>query len=359
MLEKGWLGGGNTGRNTTIIRSNYLCDESAAPLRARAQALGRPVAGAQLQRHVLPARRAHPRPRPRTTCRSCKRRVHAQPAERHRRRWLTRRAGQGFCPLLNISPRRRATRSSARRCSGAAAPPATTRSPGAMPAPPMRLRRRHHPELRGHGHPPRRDGAVAASRPPAATIARRARSASSPPATPSVVMAHGRAAPADRELSAAGAGLGAGQAGVRLRRDVERGARLLSASPTRASSSSAPASTHYISYSQRGSLHIIEHSCGAICELFPHLLAPADAAPLGRHRRRLPDARRSSARRRSRASSSTAAGAPAASRRRRAPARSSRTRSRSGEPHPLNAPFTLERFAPAPDRRAGGRRVAH
>ncbi len=30
VLEKGWLGGGNTGRNTTIIRSNYLHDESAA-----------------------------------------------------------------------------------------------------------------------------------------------------------------------------------------------------------------------------------------------------------------------------------------------------------------------------------------
>ncbi|MCR9086824.1 MAG: sarcosine oxidase subunit beta family protein [Rhodobacteraceae bacterium] len=30
ILEKGWLGGGNTGRNTTIIRSNYLQDPSAA-----------------------------------------------------------------------------------------------------------------------------------------------------------------------------------------------------------------------------------------------------------------------------------------------------------------------------------------
>ena len=30
VLEKGWLGGGNTGRNTTIIRSNYLLDDSAA-----------------------------------------------------------------------------------------------------------------------------------------------------------------------------------------------------------------------------------------------------------------------------------------------------------------------------------------
>ena len=30
IVEKGWIGGGNTGRNTTIIRSNYLWDESAA-----------------------------------------------------------------------------------------------------------------------------------------------------------------------------------------------------------------------------------------------------------------------------------------------------------------------------------------
>jgi sarcosine oxidase, subunit beta len=30
VVEKGWLGGGNMGRNTTIIRSNYLWDESAA-----------------------------------------------------------------------------------------------------------------------------------------------------------------------------------------------------------------------------------------------------------------------------------------------------------------------------------------
>ncbi len=30
VLEKGWLGGGGTGRNTTIVRSNYMWDESAA-----------------------------------------------------------------------------------------------------------------------------------------------------------------------------------------------------------------------------------------------------------------------------------------------------------------------------------------
>ena len=30
VLEKGWLGSGNVGRNTTIVRSNYLLPESSA-----------------------------------------------------------------------------------------------------------------------------------------------------------------------------------------------------------------------------------------------------------------------------------------------------------------------------------------
>ena len=29
VLEKGWLGGGNTGRNTTIVRSNYHLEPNA------------------------------------------------------------------------------------------------------------------------------------------------------------------------------------------------------------------------------------------------------------------------------------------------------------------------------------------
>ena len=39
VLEKGWIGGGNTGRNTTIVRSNYLYPRERAPLRS----LGAPV----------------------------------------------------------------------------------------------------------------------------------------------------------------------------------------------------------------------------------------------------------------------------------------------------------------------------
>ena len=58
VLEKGWLGGGNTGRNTTIIRSNYLHDASAA-LYEHALKLWEGLAQhAELQRDVFAARRA-------------------------------------------------------------------------------------------------------------------------------------------------------------------------------------------------------------------------------------------------------------------------------------------------------------
>ena len=57
VLEKGWLGGGNTGRNTTIIRSNYLYDEIRGHLRPCGEAVGRAQPGSQLQRHVFAARR--------------------------------------------------------------------------------------------------------------------------------------------------------------------------------------------------------------------------------------------------------------------------------------------------------------
>ena len=57
VLEKGWLGGGNTGRNTTIIRSNYLYDEIRRHLRPCGEAVGRASPGSQLQCDVFGARR--------------------------------------------------------------------------------------------------------------------------------------------------------------------------------------------------------------------------------------------------------------------------------------------------------------
>ena len=58
ILEKGWLAGGNMARNTTIIRSNYLWDESAAIYEHAAEALGDPAGRTRLRLPVQPARRA-------------------------------------------------------------------------------------------------------------------------------------------------------------------------------------------------------------------------------------------------------------------------------------------------------------
>ena len=53
VLEKGWLGGGNVGRNTTIVRSNYLLPGNARFYEHSHEALGGAVARPQLQRDVL------------------------------------------------------------------------------------------------------------------------------------------------------------------------------------------------------------------------------------------------------------------------------------------------------------------
>ena len=97
VLEKGWLGGGNTGRNTTIIRSNYLYDESAGIYDHALKLWDGLSPGAQLQRHVFAARRHD-------AGAQCARRAGAeaprprQPAERHRQRMADAGAGQGILP---------------------------------------------------------------------------------------------------------------------------------------------------------------------------------------------------------------------------------------------------------------------
>ena len=86
VLDKGYLGGGNTGRNTTIIRSNYLWEESEAIYEVRTQASGGGVElrGAQLQRDVLGARGDDARAQPSMTLQVFKRHMHANLLGRHR-----------------------------------------------------------------------------------------------------------------------------------------------------------------------------------------------------------------------------------------------------------------------------------
>ena len=103
VLEKGWLGGGNTGRNTTIIRSNYLCEPSEALYEHAMQhweGLSR-----TLNYNVMYSPRgvmmvAHNE----HDVRIFKRHVHANRLAGIDNEWLTAEEAKAFCPILNISP---------------------------------------------------------------------------------------------------------------------------------------------------------------------------------------------------------------------------------------------------------------
>ncbi|RFC66904.1 MULTISPECIES: sarcosine oxidase subunit beta [Mesorhizobium] len=102
VLDKGWLGGGNTGRNTTIIRSNYLYDESAGiydhALKlwdGLSQDLNYNVMYSPRGVMML-AHNVH-------DVQVLKRHVHANRLNGIDNEWLTPEEAKEFCPPLNIS----------------------------------------------------------------------------------------------------------------------------------------------------------------------------------------------------------------------------------------------------------------
>jgi sarcosine oxidase subunit beta len=102
VLEKGWLGGGNTGRNTTIIRSNYLWDESAA-IYEHALKLWETLSQ-RLNYNVMYSPRgvmmlAHTQ----HDVQVFKRHVHANRLNGIDNEWLTPEQAKDFCPPLNIA----------------------------------------------------------------------------------------------------------------------------------------------------------------------------------------------------------------------------------------------------------------
>ena len=102
VLEKGWIGGGNTGRNTTIIRSNYLYDESAA-LYEHAVKLWEGLSQ-ELNYNIMYSQRgvlmlAHNT----HDVQSFKRHVYANRLNGIDNEWLSRDEAKEFCPPLNIS----------------------------------------------------------------------------------------------------------------------------------------------------------------------------------------------------------------------------------------------------------------
>lgn len=100
VLEKGWLGGGNIARNTTIVRSNYLWDESAA-LYEHSLKLWEGLSQ-DLNYNVMLSQRgvlnlAHSL----QEVRDSRRRVYANQLNGVDAEWLDRDAVGEFCPLLN------------------------------------------------------------------------------------------------------------------------------------------------------------------------------------------------------------------------------------------------------------------
>ena len=103
VIDKGWLGGGNTGRNTTIIRSNYLYDESAR-MYDHALDLWEGLSQ-ELNYNVMFSRRgvmmlAHNV----HDVQSFQRHVHSNRLNGVDNRWLTPEEAKSFCPPLNVSP---------------------------------------------------------------------------------------------------------------------------------------------------------------------------------------------------------------------------------------------------------------
>jgi sarcosine oxidase subunit beta len=102
VLEKAWIGGGNTGRNTTIIRSNYLFDASARLYdhalklwQGLSQTINYNVMFSQRGVLML-AHSVHDE-------HVFKRHVHANRLSGVDNEWLTAAQAKAFCPPLNIS----------------------------------------------------------------------------------------------------------------------------------------------------------------------------------------------------------------------------------------------------------------
>ena len=106
VLEKGWLGGGNTGRNTTVVRSNYLWDESAG-IYEKSLKLWEGLAQ-ELNFNLMFSQRgvlnlAHNQ----HDLRELRRRVNANRLNGIDSEYLTPAQIKAFCPILNTSPEAR------------------------------------------------------------------------------------------------------------------------------------------------------------------------------------------------------------------------------------------------------------
>ncbi|WP_186399013.1 sarcosine oxidase subunit beta family protein [Stappia sp. P2PMeth1] len=101
VLEKGWLGGGNTGRNTTIVRSNYLWEESEA-LYDHAMDLWQDLSQKLNYNVMYSARGVMMLAHTVHDIQVFKRHVHANRLAGVQNEWLSAEEAKAFCPPLNI-----------------------------------------------------------------------------------------------------------------------------------------------------------------------------------------------------------------------------------------------------------------
>ena len=100
VLEKGWIGGGNTGRNTTVIRSNYLFDESAR-LYDHALRMWKDLSQVLNYNVMYSPRGVMMLAHSVHDVRVGKRHVHANRCNGVDNEWLTPEEAKAFCPPLN------------------------------------------------------------------------------------------------------------------------------------------------------------------------------------------------------------------------------------------------------------------
>ncbi|MHC5653811.1 sarcosine oxidase subunit beta family protein [Stappia sp.] len=101
VLEKGWLGGGNTGRNTTIVRSNYLWEESEG-LYDHAMDLWQGLSQELNYNVMYSARGVMMLAHTVHDVQVFKRHVHANRLAGVQNEWLSAQEAKAFCPPLNI-----------------------------------------------------------------------------------------------------------------------------------------------------------------------------------------------------------------------------------------------------------------
>ena len=222
VLEKGWIGGGNTGRNTTIVRSNYLWTE-ASLLYEKSLKLWEGLSQELNYNVMFSQRGVYNLGHSLQDMRDIERRVGANRLNGIDAEVVTAEQIKKAIPLINTSPNARypILGASLQRRAGVARHDAVAWG-FARAADALGVDIIQQCEVTGID---RHDGRVTGVETTRGTINAK-KIGVVVAGNASCIGRHGRSSPADRESSVAGVGLGTDEAGPRYSDHVECGARL-------------------------------------------------------------------------------------------------------------------------------------